>query len=71
MRVEEALCNHRFFVASMSKLLSPLSMGSESRLDLEKQVQKLREMLDESEDQVAALRAQEKVMWSCHAQDLS
>ncbi|KAL1935244.1 hypothetical protein VTP01DRAFT_4384 [Rhizomucor pusillus] len=48
--------------ASISKLLSPLSMGSESRLDLEKQVQKLREMLDESEDQVAALRAQEKVL---------
>lgn len=38
-----------------------MSLGSESKLDLERQVQKLRDMLEESEDQVAALRAQEKV----------
>ena len=50
----------------MSHLLSPFVGGnnsgiSDNRIDLEKQVQQLREMLDESEDRVTALRTQEKV----------
>ncbi|KAG2218854.1 hypothetical protein INT45_011278 [Circinella minor] len=53
--------------ASMSHLLSPFVGGnnsgiSDNRIDLEKQVQQLREMLDESEDRVTALRTQEKVL---------
>lgn len=48
--------------ASMSHLLSPLVGGSENKVDLEKKVQHLSIMLQESEDRVSALRAQEKVM---------
>ncbi|KAI7860606.1 hypothetical protein BDC45DRAFT_494823 [Circinella umbellata] len=53
--------------ASMSHLLSPFVGGnnsgiSDNRIDLVKQVQQLREMLDESEDRVTALRTQEKVL---------
>ncbi|KAI8137772.1 hypothetical protein BJV82DRAFT_674402 [Fennellomyces sp. T-0311] len=49
--------------ASVSHLLSPFVGGSsDNRIDLERQVQQLREMLDESEDRVEALRAQEKVL---------
>lgn len=46
----------------MSHLLSPLVGGSENKVDLEKKVQHLSIMLQESEDRVSALRAQEKVM---------
>ncbi|KAI9492017.1 hypothetical protein BDB00DRAFT_830793 [Zychaea mexicana] len=54
--------------ASMSHLLSPFVGGggntgsSDNRVDLERQVQQLREMLDESEDRVTALRTQEQVL---------
>lgn len=48
--------------ASMSHLLSPLVGGSENKVDLEKKVQHLSIMLQESEDRVSALRAQEKVL---------
>lgn len=55
----------RHYLASMSHLLSPLVSGNPnhgSRIALEREVQQLRELLEESEDKVAALKAQEKVM---------
>ncbi|KAI8888887.1 hypothetical protein K501DRAFT_10800 [Backusella circina FSU 941] len=49
--------------ASMSSLLSPLvTRPSDERLGQEKQIQRLSEMLHESEDKVTALRAQEKLL---------
>lgn len=48
----------------MSSLLSPLvsrQVVPDERVGLEKQVQRLSEMLHESEDKVIALRSQEKV----------
>ncbi|KAI9311189.1 hypothetical protein BX666DRAFT_1998790 [Dichotomocladium elegans] len=48
--------------ASMSHLLSPLASASESRIDLEQKAKHLSIMLEESEERVAALRAQEKVL---------
>lgn len=48
----------------MSSLLSPLvsrQQVPDERIGLQKQVQRLSEMLHESEDKVAALRSQEKV----------
>lgn len=53
-----------FHLASMSSLLSPLvsrQQVPDERVGLQKQVQRLSEMLHESEDKVAALRSQEKV----------
>jgi hypothetical protein len=48
----------------MSSLLSPLvsRQTPDERIGLEKQVQRLSEMLHESEDKVIALRSQEKVL---------
>ncbi|KAG2230469.1 hypothetical protein INT48_003017 [Thamnidium elegans] len=55
-----------FFLASMSSLLSPLVLQQHQRPDerigVEKQVQRLSEMLHESQDQVNALKSQEKVL---------
>ncbi|KAI8056345.1 hypothetical protein BDF21DRAFT_430611 [Thamnidium elegans] len=52
--------------ASMSSLLSPLVLQQHQRPDerigVEKQVQRLSEMLHESQDQVNALKSQEKVL---------
>jgi hypothetical protein len=46
----------------MSSLLSPIvAKPPDERLGQEKQIQRLSEMLYESEDKVTALRAQEKV----------
>lgn len=48
----------------MSSLLSPLVSRQipDERIGLEKQVQRLSEMLHESEDKVAAMKSQEKVI---------
>ncbi|CAO3657048.1 unnamed protein product [Mucor hiemalis] len=50
--------------ASMSSLLSPLVSRQvpDERIGLQKQVQRLSEMLHESEDRVSALRSQEKIL---------
>lgn len=49
----------------MSSLLSPLVSRHmpDERIGLEKQVQRLSEMLHESEDKVVALKSQEKVIF--------
>lgn len=49
--------------ASMSSLLSPLvsRQTPDERIGVEKQVQRLSEMLHESQDKITALQAQEKV----------
>ncbi|ORZ02723.1 hypothetical protein BCR43DRAFT_21026 [Syncephalastrum racemosum] len=48
--------------ASMDYLLSPLAQGGQHRSRLEREVKQLRYMLEESEEQVAALRTQEKIL---------
>lgn len=54
-------CLYFAYVASMNNLLSPLAQGGQARSHLEREVKQLRYMLEESEEQVAALRTQEKV----------
>jgi hypothetical protein len=50
------------YIESMMQLLSPLVSRPESKgVDLEKQVARLQELLQESEDQITALRNQERV----------
>ncbi|KAI9365642.1 hypothetical protein BD770DRAFT_376956 [Pilaira anomala] len=52
--------------ASMSSLLSPLvsqhQQKPDERIGLEKQVQRLSEMLHETQDEVNALKSQEKIL---------
>lgn len=56
---------YHLFIASMSSLLSPLvsqhQQKPDERIGLEKQVQRLSEMLHETQDEVNALKSQEKV----------
>ncbi|KAI9305460.1 hypothetical protein BJ944DRAFT_239639 [Cunninghamella echinulata] len=53
--------NHVDVYESMMNLLSPLVTRQEPSVNVEKQANRLREMLQESEEQVIALRKQEKV----------
>ncbi|CAO3587660.1 unnamed protein product [Absidia cylindrospora] len=55
--------NHVDVYESMMQLLSPLVSRQETPgADMEKQVSRLKDMLQESEDQIAALRKQEKLL---------
>ncbi|CAO3617942.1 unnamed protein product [Cunninghamella echinulata] len=54
--------NHVDVYESMMNLLSPLVTRQEPSVNVEKQANRLREMLQESEEQVIALRKQEKIL---------